>query len=65
MTPYFAPPLPLRLFRLGLSGEGDGGTPTHLIRTLNNEDFNFDGLEGYVPQQGGRVGILRHTASGA
>ena len=33
------------------------GTPTHLIRTLNNEDFNFDGLEGYVAESSELMGI--------
>ena len=33
------------------------GTPTHLIKTLNNEDFNFDGLEGYAADQAELMGI--------
>ncbi len=33
------------------------GTPNHLIQTLNNEDFNFNGLEGYVADQSELMGI--------
>ena len=33
------------------------GTPNHLIQTLNNEDFNFDGLEGYAAEQSELLGI--------
>lgn len=33
------------------------GTPNHLIQTLNNEDFNFDGLEGYAAEQSELMGI--------
>lgn len=33
------------------------GTPTHLIKTLKNENFNFDGLEGYAADQNELMGI--------
>lgn len=33
------------------------GTPTHLIKTLSNEDFNFDELEGYAADTAELMGI--------
>lgn len=33
------------------------GTPNHLIRSLNNDDFNFSGLEGYAADQAELMGI--------
>lgn len=33
------------------------GTPNHLIKSLNNEDFNFSELEGYAADQSELMGI--------